>query len=122
MVVLRKKVLDDGYEYLDPNELIDERDEKSFKTYVLAKTCSDVLNYFIDNSPDAFGNAPYARLDGFLHGYLCGAGMELRIHDDVWDIVKGKRVILRVEVPKLPTSYYESLKDNAKTRREVFGW
>lgn len=121
MFVLKKQVLEDGYEYLDPSELIDERDEKSFKIYMLAKACADCLNYFIENRPDAFGNAPYARLDGFLHGYLAGAGMELRQGDAEWDIVKGKRIILRVEVPKLPTSYYEALKDNARTLREVFG-
>ena len=121
MIVLRKCVLKDGYEYLDPIDLLDESDEKTFKTYLLAKACCDVLNYFIENLPDAFGNAPYARLDGFLHGYLAGAGMELRQTDDVWDIIKGKRIVLRVEVPRLPTAYYEALKDNAKTWNEVFG-
>lgn len=121
MVVLKKVVLSDGYEYVDPSEIIDESDEKSFKMYMLAKACCDVLNYFIDNRPDAFGNAPYSRLDGFLHGYLAGAGMEIRQGDALWDVMKGKRVVLRVEVPRLPETYYEALKDNAKTLRDVFG-
>ena len=121
MVILKKIVLEDGYEYLDPNELIDEKDEKSFKLYSLAKACTDVLNYYIENTPDAFGNAPYARLDGFMQGYIAGMGMELERSAEIWTIRKGKRVILRIEVPQKPISYYQAVKDNAKTLREVFG-
>lgn len=121
MVVLKKHILEDGYEYLDPHELFDESDKKTFKLYSLAKACADVLMYYIENTPDAFGNAPYARLDGFMNGYLIGAGLEINYKKTEWDIVKGKRIILRIEVPQLPRSYYEAVKENRKTLREVFG-
>lgn len=122
MIVLKKHVEDD-LEYLDPVDVIDHLcPEKTEKIFMLAKACADVLNYYVENTPDAFGNAPFARLEGFLYGYLAGANMDLIKKDDVWDIVKGKRVILRVEKPKLPACYYEEVKENAKTRREVFGY
>lgn len=120
MVLLKKIVLDDDYEYLDPHQIFDESDPKSFKMYTLAKACADVLNYYIENTPDAFGNAPYARLDGFMNGYILGLGMELDRKKEVWDIRKGKRIVLRIEVPKKPQAYYEALKDNAETFSKVF--
>ena len=79
------------------------------------------INYYQNNSPDAFGNAPYARLEGFLGGYISGAKMELERGKDLWIVRKGKRKILAVEVPKKPQSYYDDMKDNAKTIRSVFG-
>ncbi len=122
MVVLKKHVTKDGSEYLNPIEVFDENcPEKTEKIFALAKSCADVLNYWLDNTPDAFGNAPYARLYGFLYGYLAGAGMELEESEDIWTIRKGKRVVLRVEVPKKPASYYEDMKDIAETRRALFG-
>lgn len=123
MVILKKHVLEDGYAYLDPVDLIDDLcPERTEKVFMLAKACADVLNYYNENSPDAFGNAPYARLDGFLHGYLSGAGLDLVNRETEWDIYKGKRIILRVEVPKLRDSYYDEVKENAKARQEVFGY
>lgn len=121
MTVLKKTVLEDGYEYLDPTELINEADPNSFKIYSLAKACADVLNYYIENTPDAFGNAPYARLDGFMQGYIAGLGMELERGNELWNVRKGNRIVLQMEVPRKPTSYYEAVKDNAKTFRDVFG-
>lgn len=122
MVVLKKHVLEDGGEWLDPIELLDECcPEKTEKIFMLAKACADVLNYFNENSSDAFGNAPYARKDGFLYGFLAGAGLELVQKETVWDIYKGKRIFLRVEVPKLRDSYYDEVKENKKTWLEVFG-
>ena len=121
MIVLKKIVMEDGYEYLDPFKLVDEADPDSYKIYELAKVCADVLNYFIENTPDAFGNAPYARLDGFMYGYLAGKGMTLERKTDIWTIRKGKRIVMRIEVPEKPREYYEAVKDNAKTFRDVFG-
>lgn len=121
MKTLKKIVLEDGYEFLDPTELIDEANDPDFKMFSLCKPICDVLNYYQENSPDAFGNAPYARLEGFLSGYLCGAKMELDKSKELWVVRKGKRKILAVEVPKKPQGYYDALKDNAKTLRDVFG-
>ena len=122
MVVLKKIVPEDGsVEYLDPTELIDEINDRDFKMYSLAKPICDVLNYFQENSPDAFGNAPYARLEGFMRGYLAGAKLELEEAKDVWLIRKGKRKILSIEVPVKPQSYYDDLRDTRKTILEVFG-
>lgn len=122
MVVLKKHVLEDGCEWLDPVDLIDDLcPEKTEKIFMLAKACADVLNYYNENSPDAFGDAPYARKDGFLKGYLTGAGLELVNRETVWDIYKGKRIFLRVEVPKLNASYYDEVKDNRETWSAVFG-
>ena len=121
MKVLKKIVLEDGYEYLDPSELIDEMNDPNFKMYSLGKPICDVLNYYQEYSPDAFGNAPYARLEGYLNGYLCGSKMELERGKELWIVRKGRRKILAVEVPKKPQSYYDDLKDNAETRRWVFG-
>ena len=121
MTVLKKTVLEDGYEFLDPTDLIDETDPKSFKMYSLAKACVDVLNYYIENTPDAFGNAPYARLDGFMQGYIAGLGMELERGEKIWNIRKGKRIVLQIEVPQKPQAYYEAVKDNVETFRKVFG-
>ena len=59
MKVLKKIVLEDGYEFLDPTELIDEINDPDFKMFSLGKPICDVLNYYQENSPDAFGNAPY---------------------------------------------------------------
>ena len=121
MKILKKIVLEDGCEYLDPTELIDEINDPNFKMFSLGKPICDVLNYYQENSPDAFGNAPYARLEGFLSGYICGGKMELEKNEELWIVRKGKRKILGVEVPKKPQSYYDDLKDNAETRRKVFG-
>ena len=121
MKVLKKIVLDDGYEYLDPTELIDEINDSHFEMFSLGKPICDVLNYFQENSPDAFGNAPYQRLCGYMDGYIHGRKMELERGEGLWIVRKGKRKILAVEVPQKPQSYYEALKDNAKTLREVFG-
>ncbi len=121
MKLLKKIVLEDGNEYLDSTELIDEINDRDFKMYSLGKPICDVLNYFQENSPDAFGNAPYVRLEGYMYGYIHGAKMELEKGEDLWIVRKGKRKILAVEVPKKPQSYYDDLKDNAKTIRQVFG-
>ena len=121
MIVLKKSIDEHGNEWLDPTSLIDEFNPKSFKIYQLARCCADVLNFWTNNTPDSFGNAPYARLDGFMSGYLCGQGYELRRGETEWDIIKGKRVILRIEVPAKPQAYYEAVKDNAETLRKVFG-
>lgn len=121
MQILKKIVLEDSNEYLDPVELIDEINDPDFKMFSLGKPICDVLNYFQENSPDAFGNALYARLEGYMFGYLHGNKMELEQGEDLWIVRKGKRKILAVEVPKKPQSYYDDLKDNAETRRRVFG-
>lgn len=121
MKILKKIVLEDGNEYLDPTELIDEINDPDFKMFSLGKPICDVLNYFQENSPDAFGNAPYKALDGYMRGYIHGSKMELEQGDDLWIVRKGKRKILAIEVPEKPQSYYEDLKDMKKTLREVFG-
>lgn len=121
MNILKKVVLEDGYEYLDPVELIDEVNDPDFKMFSLGKPICDVLNYFQENSPDAFGNAPYKELCGYMRGYIHGSKMELEQGDDLWIVRKGKRKILAVEVPKKPQSYYDDLRDNAETIRSVFG-
>ena len=120
MHTLKKMVLEDGYEYLDPTDLIDEANEKSFELYSLAKCVCDVLNYFQENSPDAFGNAPYARLVGYMNGFIHGSKMDLEQGEDMWIIRKGNRKILCIEVPRKPQSYYDDLKDNAETIAAVF--
>ena len=122
MIIVRKTVLSDGYEYVDAHQVFDEFNPKTEEHYALAKCISDVLNYYQENTPDAFGNAPYARLDGFMQGYICGKKYELERGKEYWDVIKGKRIIMRVEVPKLPQSYYAAAKDNRETFREVFGF
>ena len=112
MVIVKKTVLSDGYEYVDAHQVFDEFDPKTEEHYALAKCISDVLNYYQENTPDAFGNAPYARLEGFMYGYICGKKYELNREKDHWDVIKGKRIIMRVEVPKKHPSYYEAVKDN----------
>lgn len=121
MTTLKKIILDDGYEYLDPTPLFNEMDTRSFKIFVLARCICDVLNYYQENTPDAFGNAPYARLCGYMEGFINGGEMELERGKDLWIVRKGKRKILAVEVPTKPQGYYEAIKDNAKTIRQVFG-
>lgn len=119
MIILKKTVIDDVDELVDPYQLIDECNPKSFELFQLAKCCTDVLNYFVENTPDAFGNAPYARLEGFMRGYIAGKGMEIDEGEHVWDIKKGKRTILRIEVPKLPQSYHSTVKENDEIIRKV---
>ncbi len=121
-VILNKSFLEDGTEYLFPTTLIDESDMKSFEVYNIAKCICDVLNYFQENTPDAFGNAPYQRLDGYLAGYLHGSKLELEKGTDWWIIKKGKRTIMKIEVPSKPPRYYQELQDSAKTIRKVFGY
>lgn len=121
MKTLKKIVLEDGNEYLDPIELIDEINDPNFKMFSLAKPICDVLNYFQENSPDAFGNAPYKALYGYMMGYIHGGKMDLEQGDNLWIVRKGKRKILAIEVPKKPQSYYDDLKDISKTIRNVFG-
>lgn len=116
-----KKRIEDDYEYLEPTDLIDEINDPDFKYYTIAKPICDVLNYYQENTPDAFGNAPYQRLDGFMQGYLAGAGYTLERDKDVWTIKKGNRRVLIIEVPTRPEDYYEQVKDNIATRRAVFG-
>ena len=99
-IILNVTKLTDGTEYLYPEVLIDENDLKSFEYFNLAKCVCDVLNYYQENSPDAFGNAPYARLDGYMRGYINGNKMDLEYGDDYWSIKKGNRVIMKIGVPK----------------------
>lgn len=121
MKTLKKVVLEDGCEYLDPSELIDEINDPNFTMFSLAKPICDVLNYFQENTPDAFGNAPYARLCGYMDGYIHGCKMELEKGKDVWIVRKGKRKILCIEVPQKPQSYYDDLREISDTRRDIFG-
>lgn len=121
MKLLKKIVLEDGIEYLDPTELIDDINDPEFKMFSLGKPICDVLNYFQENSPDAFGNAPYKQLYGYMQGYIHGSKMELEQEEDLWVVRKGKRKILAIEVPKKPQSYYDDLKDISQTVKNVFG-
>ena len=121
MKLLKKIILEDGYEYLDPTELIDEINDPKFEWFSLAKPICEVLNYYQENSPDVFGNAPFARLEGYMNGYLCGRKMEIEKNKDLWVVRKGKRKIIAIEVPKKPQSYYDCLKDNTETIKAVFG-
>ena len=121
MKYLKKTIDEYNNEYLDPTSLIDEIYDPEFKYYSIAKPICDVLNYYQENTPDAFGNAPYQRLDGFMQGYLAGANLTLERAEDVWTVKKGKRRILIIEVPTRPEHYYEAVKDNAQTRAAVFG-
>ena len=121
MKVLNKHIDESGYEYLDPTDLIDEINDPTFKWFSLAKPICEVLNYYQENTPDAFGNAPYARLDGFMTGYFAGKEMEVERGKDFWIVKKGKRKIFAVEVPRKPQSYYEAVKDNIETINAVFG-
>ena len=105
MLTLKKFDLN-GCDYLDPTTLIDEQDKKSFEIYSIAKCICDVLNYYQENSPDAFGNAEYQRICGFMDGYLCGMKLTLERTETNWIVSKGKRKILSIEVPKKPDSYY----------------
>ncbi len=112
MIILKKRQLADNSEYLNATDLIDEKNlESTEKIYPIGKACADVLNYYQENTPDAYGNAPYARLDGFLQGYLAASKLELIKSQQYWDIVKNKRVLLRIEVPKKPSSHYETISD-----------
>lgn len=120
MTLLKKTVLEDGCEYLEPSELIDETNERSFELYNLAKCVCDVLNYFQENSPDAFGNAPHARLVGYMNEYIHGSKMDLEQGEEMWIIRKGNRKILCIEIPQKPQSYYDDLRDNAETIAAVF--
>ena len=121
MKTLKKIVLEDGIEYLDPTELIDEMNDPDFKMFSLGKPICDVLNYFQENTPDAFGNAPYKALEGHMRGYIHGSKMELERGEDLWIVRKGKRKVLAIEVPKKPQSYYDDVKDIQKTIKDVFG-
>lgn len=116
-----KKRIEDDLEYLEPTDLIDEINDPDFKYLNIGKPICDVLNYYQFNTPDAFGNAPYQRLDGFMQGYLLGAGYTLEKSKDLWTVRKGTRRVLVIEVPKRPDDYYEAVKDNISTRRAVFG-
>ena len=106
--------LSDGSDWLDPTTVLDESNPTTFRTYTLAKSISEVLLYFLENEPDAFGNAEYARKEGFLHGYLSGIEASLCEGDDVWRVMKGNRVLLEVEVPAKPQSYWESIRENRR--------
>ena len=121
MIIVKKTVLSDGYEYLDAHQVFNEFDRKTEEYYALAKCVADVLNYYQENTPDAFGNATYARLDGFMNGFIFGRKCELIQEKEYWDIVKGKKIIMRIEVPKKPKSYYEAVRENRETLRKVFG-
>jgi hypothetical protein len=121
-VILNKSFLEDGTEYLFPTTLIDESDMKSFEVYNIAKCICDVLNYFQENTPDAFGNAPYRALDGYMRGYLNGLKLDLIKEDNWWIVKKGKRTVMKIEVPKKTPTYYQELQDTAKTIRKVFGY
>jgi hypothetical protein len=121
-VILNKSFLEDGTEYLFPTTLIDESDMKSFEVYNIAKCICDVLNYFQENTPDAFGNAPYKALDGYMRGYLNGSKLDLIKEDNWWVVKKGKRTVIKIEVPKKPSSYYQELQESAKNIRKIFGY
>ncbi len=105
-MITLKKIDINGVDYIDPAILINEQDKKSFEIYSIAKCICDVLNYYQENSPDAFGNAEYQRLCGFMEGYLCGMKLTLKRNEADWIVSKGKRKILSIEVPKKPDSYF----------------
>lgn len=121
MIELKKIVsIEDGVEYLDPTCLIDEKNW-NHKDYELAKPFCDVLNYYQFNTPDAFGNAPYQRLDGFMQGFMAGAGLTLERGETLWTIRRGTRRIMTIEVPTRPDSYFQAVQDARNTFNDVFG-
>lgn len=121
MKYLKKTINEYNNEYLDSTKLIDEINDPDFKYYTIAKPICDVLNYYQENTPDAFGNAPYQRLDGFMQGYLAGANLTLERGDAVWTVKRGNKRIFIIEVPTKPKHYYEAVKDNAETKSAFFG-
>ena len=117
---VKKTVLEDGYEYVDADQLIDEINDPDFKWFTIAKPIIDVLNYYQENTPDAFGNAPYARLEGFMNGFLAGKGYTLEKGQTLWTVKSGSRRILTIEVPTKPEDYYAACRDARDSWESLF--
>jgi hypothetical protein len=73
-------------------------------------------NYFQFNTPTAFGNPEYSQLVGEVHGILLAMEVDERHRDDKIIIFKENgRVLLTVDKPQKPKSYYEELQDIRRT-------
>ena len=87
--------------------------------YFLYIALSKRENYYQLYSPTAFGNAEYARLDGFVCGILQATGWE-EIQDESSIIIKrNNRKILILQKLSKPQSYYEDKKEIAKILNEI---
>ena len=87
--------------------------------YFLYIALSKRENYYQLYSPTAFGNAEYARLDGFVCGILQATGWE-EIQDESYIIIKrNNRKILILQKLSKPQSYYEDKKEIAKILNEI---
>lgn len=78
-------------------------------------------NYYQLNTPTAFGNPQYNYYCGVVNGILQARGMEEITSDGVIIIKKNNRKKLIIDKIKRPESYFDSVKDNNDTLRNLFG-
>ena len=87
--------------------------------YFLYIALSKRENYYQLYSPTAFGNAEYARLDGFVCGILQATGWEEFPDESSIIIKRNNRKILILQKLSKPQSYYEDKKEIAKILNEI---
>lgn len=101
----------------------DEFNNKCTKTVRLVgglyKAIEQRENYYQLNSPTAFGDPQYRYYCGLVSGILQGAELEEIVEDDKIIIKRNNRKILVVDKIKRSQAYYDSVKENSKTLREL---
>lgn len=85
----------------------------------LYKAIEQRENYYQLNSPTAFGDPQYRYYCGLVNGILQGAELEEIVEDDKIIIKRNNRKILVVDKIKRSQAYYDSVKENSKTLREL---
>ena len=129
MAYIVHKIVDDGNEWLpDITETpiwVDFENADAPKPVRLAAVLYMAVekreNYFQNNTPTAFGNPEYNYACGVVHGILQAAEIEEREDGGKLVFYKGNRTILVVDKPKLPESFHNARRENAKTLR-AFGF
>lgn len=88
------------------------------RNYLVYKAIAERENYYQENTPPAFGDPKYARLDGYMFGLVQGYGLHFTEDSNYIRIFKPKRkrkdtfielytLIMTIRKPKKPESYYK---------------
>ena len=85
----------------------------------LYKAIEQRENYYQLNSPTAFGDPQYRYYCGLVSGILQGAELEEVNEDEKIIIKRNNRKILIVDKIKHSQAYYDSVKENSNTLREL---
>ena len=122
-----KVISSDGFEYL-PHiadtalwEAYDANNGRvlGWQAAILYQAVMERENHYQYHTPPAFGDPEYSRKSGIVTGILMATGISEELNGSQYVFKKGRRIILIVDRPKRPDSYYQHLKENNDLKEEL---